>query len=245
VNFLLNSVYEVVWYKDWTVNDRETEKIRGETVQYLSVSKSFVDQAYEMLLDAICDGTLKPGDRITQDEIAVRLNVSRQPVMHALAILKSQGFVIEAGRRGLAVVPVDPKLLEAIYQFRSAIEPLAVTLAIPRLTPNKVVHAREIVARGKDMVATGDAKSVLDTDIEFHTFFYELSENPIVNETMKLYWHHIRRSMGEILQYPGLSSRVWQEHEAILEATISGDAAAAAVIMQNHITNAYSRISGQ
>jgi DNA-binding GntR family transcriptional regulator len=211
-------------------------------VQYLSASKSFVDQAYERLLDAICDGTLSPGDRVTQDEIAHRLNVSRQPVMHALAILKSQGFLIEAGRRGLAVAPVDPTLLEAIYQFRSAVEPLAITLATPRLTSDKAVLARAIIGRGKRMVTEGDAKSVLDADIEFHTFIYDLSANPIIIETMNLYWHHIRRSMGEVLRFPGFSLQVWQEHEAILDEMVDGNAAAAAALMQNHIIKAYERM---
>jgi len=212
-------------------------------VQYLSASKTFVDQAYEKLLDAICDGTLKPGDRITQEEIAIRLNVSRQPVMHALAILKSQGFLTEAGRRGLAVAPVDPLLIEAIYQFRSAIEPLAVTLATPRLTQDSVGNAREIIAHGKRMVSTNDAKAVLDADIEFHTFIYEVSGNPLIIETMKLYWHHVRRSMGEILSHPGRSLQVWREHESILNEMVNGDALSAATIMSDHIVKAYRRVA--
>ena len=56
-------------------------------------AKSLVDQAYGVILDAVCDGTLKPGERLTQEDIASRLNVSRQPVTHALALLKAQGFL--------------------------------------------------------------------------------------------------------------------------------------------------------
>ena len=100
----------------------------------LIAPKTLVDQAYAVILDAISDGTLKPGERLTQDSVAQRLNVSRQPIHNALLVLKAQGFVREAGRRGLAVAPLDPELFEAIYQFRSAIEPLAVRLAIPFLT---------------------------------------------------------------------------------------------------------------
>ena len=65
----------------------------------LSPQKSLVDQAYERILDAVCDGTFRPGERLTQEEIAARLNVSRQPITHALAMLKTQGFLTEAGRR--------------------------------------------------------------------------------------------------------------------------------------------------
>jgi DNA-binding GntR family transcriptional regulator len=88
----------------------------------LVAPKKLVDQAYATILDAICDGTLKPGERLTQESVAQRLNVSRQPIHNALLVLKAQGFVREAGRRGVSVVPLDPRLFEAIYQFRSAVE---------------------------------------------------------------------------------------------------------------------------
>ena len=102
-------------------------------LESLAPPKSLVDQVYEVILDALCDGTFKPGERLTQESIAARLNVSRQPVTHALAVLKVQGFLAQ-GRQGLTVTAVDPDFFEAIYQIRSAVEPLAVKLATPRLT---------------------------------------------------------------------------------------------------------------
>ncbi len=67
----------------------------------LDAPKTLMDQAYAVILDAISSGTLKPGERLTQENVAQRLNVSRQPIHHALLVLKAQGFVREAGRRGL------------------------------------------------------------------------------------------------------------------------------------------------
>ena len=103
-------------------------------MQALEQSKTLIDRAYEVILDALCDGTFKPGERLTQEDIAARLNVSRQPITHALAVLKSQGFLI-SGRRGLIVTNVEPGFLQAIYQLRSAVEPLAVELATSPALP--------------------------------------------------------------------------------------------------------------
>jgi DNA-binding GntR family transcriptional regulator len=62
-------------------------------------------------------GTLKPGQRLTQDGVAKQqLNVSRLAINNALPVLKTQGFVREASR-GLSVAPLDPKLFEAIYVY--------------------------------------------------------------------------------------------------------------------------------
>jgi DNA-binding GntR family transcriptional regulator len=212
-------------------------------LESIDPAPTLVSKVYDSILDAICDMTLKPGDRITQEDIAQRLNVSRQPVTHALSMLKARGFLVEAGRRGLSVAPVDPKLFADIYRFRSAVEPLAVELAIPRLTDSAISRGRDLIARGSAAVVTGDSRAVLQADIDFHSFIYQLSDNAMIAETLQLNWQHLRRSMGVVLHYPGLSIQVWHEHAAILEAMIRGDTEAAVHAMRQHILGAYQRVS--
>ncbi|KAB1072654.1 GntR family transcriptional regulator [Methylobacterium planeticum] len=215
---------------------------RGIGLQSLEQSTSLVDQAYTVILDALCDGTFKPGERLTQDDIANRLSVSRQPVTHALAVLKAQGFLVQSGRRGLMVTSVEPDFFQAIYQFRSAVEPLAVSLATLRLTKNAILRGRSLVEHGRNLVVAGDARATLQADMDFHAFIYELSGNPIIGETMRLHWLHLRRAMGHVLRYPGMSISVWQEHSRILERMVSGDAAGASDLMRRHVVDAYERV---
>jgi DNA-binding GntR family transcriptional regulator len=205
----------------------------------LVTPKTLVDQAYTTILDAICDGTLKPGERLTQESVAQRLNVSRQPIHNALLVLKARGFVREAGRRGVSVVPLDPKLFEAIYQFRSAVEPLAVTLAIPRLNSEAIKQGRSVIGRGKSAVRKKDNKALLAADMEFHSFIYQWSGNSLIQETMSLNWHHLRRAMREVLQLPGLTKRIWKEHEAIFESMIAGQSGKSASLMRDHVVAAH------
>jgi DNA-binding GntR family transcriptional regulator len=212
-------------------------------MERLTLSKTLVERAYEIILDAICDGTLRAGERLTQDEIAARLDVSRQPIVQALAMLKAQGFLVEAGRRGLSVAPVDPKLFEAIYQIRSAVEPLAARLATSRLSSEVIRRGRALVAHGRSMVQANDRKGVLQADIDFHSLIYEASGNPLIVQTMQLNWQHLRRTMGEVLRTPGLSIRVWREHGAIFEEMVRGDADTASMLMRDHIVNAYEWVS--
>lgn len=211
-------------------------------MQSLLPRKTLVEQAYRTILDAICDGTFKPGERLTQDEIAARLNVSRQPVMSALALLKNQGFLQDAGQRGLAVAPIDPARFEAIYQLRSAVEPLAVRLATARMARADAVRGREWVAHGKRLAASGDAKAILQADVDFHAWIYALSGNPLIDETMQLNWQHLRRAMSEVLRQPAMSKPVWDEHGRIVEAMAAGDADRAARLMYDHIVVAYRRV---
>ena len=95
----------------------------------LEPRKTLVEQTYDALVDAICIGALAPGERLTEDALAARLNVSRQPVNAALAMLRANHLVEATGRRGVVVSRIDPVLYRNIYDFRSVVEPLAVELA--------------------------------------------------------------------------------------------------------------------
>jgi DNA-binding GntR family transcriptional regulator len=137
---------------------------------------------------------------------------------------------------------VDPQFFEAIYQFRSAVEPLAVRLATPRLTKQAIARGRSLVEHGRDLVAVGDKLASLQADMDFHLFIYNLSENPLILETMRLYWRHIRRAMGRVLTCPGMSIKVWHEHRRILEQMIRGDADEAGELMRRHLIDACERV---
>ena len=73
----------------------------------LQSAPDLVDRDYRALLDAISEGSLAPGARLTQEEIAERLAVSRQPMLQALRMLRKDGLVHEAPGRGVVVAPLD------------------------------------------------------------------------------------------------------------------------------------------
>ena len=85
----------------------------------LKTAPDLVDQVYRTLLDAISTGTMAPGSRLTQEDIAIKLGVSRQPVLQALRELKKDGFVTDAKGRGVLVTPLDPEWMRKMYQVRS------------------------------------------------------------------------------------------------------------------------------
>jgi DNA-binding GntR family transcriptional regulator len=205
-------------------------------------SKTLADKAYSAILDAICDGTLEPGSPLAQADIASQLKVSRQPIHNALLVLKSQGFVLERGRR-LAVAPIDRRLLDAIYEFRSAIEPLSVRLAAQRLKPENIATGRALVAKGKAAVERRNMRGMIAADMNFHMFLYELSGNALIIETMRLNWQHLRRAMGAVLQVEKVSVRVWKEHAAIVEALAANDIDAAVAQIQSHIVRAHADVT--
>ena len=97
-----------------------------QMIEPLPNQPALIDQVHDRLVAAIADGSLPPGERLTQESVAAMLGVSRQPVSHALHLLRMQGLAIETGKRGLVVAPLDAARLRGLYQVAGpAAEPPA------------------------------------------------------------------------------------------------------------------------
>ena len=189
-----------------------------------------VEQVYASLLDAISDGTLAPGARITQEEIAAQLAVSRQPVLQALRLLRKDGFVLDAPGRGVLVAPLDVNTLVQIYQVRSTLDALAAQLA----AKSHAVLGAQLITEGRLAARGTDIKAMMTADAAFHTAIYAASGNPLIAQTAKTHWHHIRRAMGAVLQVSTMRESIWDEHEAIARAIALGDTVKAEILIRQH-----------
>ncbi|MDP3797108.1 MAG: GntR family transcriptional regulator [Polaromonas sp.] len=189
-----------------------------------------VDQVYRSLLDAISEGSLAPGSRVMQEDIAERLAVSRQPVLQALRLLKKDGFVMDAPGRGVLVAPLDVAWLVQIYQVRGALDALAARLAARARCP---LDPR-LISQGRAAARSNKVKAMMAADAQFHAAIYTASGNPLIAQSAQLHWHHIRRAMGAVLQVSTMRESIWDEHEAIARAIGSGDEDAAETLIRQH-----------
>jgi DNA-binding GntR family transcriptional regulator len=89
--------------------------------------KSLGEDVAERLREAILHGELSPGQRLREEELSVRLEVSRGPVRDAFILLEREGLVRSSRNRGVSVVELTRNDLQEIYTLRSALEPLAIT----------------------------------------------------------------------------------------------------------------------
>ena len=189
-----------------------------------------VEQVYASLLDAISDGTLPPGARIMQEDIAEQLAVSRQPVLQALRLLRKDGFVLDAPGRGVLVAPLDVTTLVQIYQVRSTLDALAARLAAQA----RCAIDAQLITQGRKAARGKDVKAMMTADAAFHTAIYVASGNPLIAQTAQTHWHHIRRAMGAVLQLSTMRESIWDEHEAIANAIAYGDEAKAEALIRQH-----------
>jgi DNA-binding GntR family transcriptional regulator len=208
----------------------------------LKIQPQLTELVYNALVDAICEGKLKAGERILQEKLAKQFGVSRQPIQQALMLLKKQGFVDSSGSQGLIVTPLESSFVEDIYQIRYAMDGLACRQTAVRLNGNFEKRGRSLLKTGHEAVASGSVARLIAADMNFHRFLYEASGNPLITEVMELHWQHIRRIMGKILQDTTGQSIIWEEHETILNATLSGDPDKAELAARAHTEHTAQRL---
>jgi len=212
-------------------------------LQPLESQPALIDQAYERLVAAIASGTLAAGRRIRQEELAAMLGVSRQPISHALQLLKRQGLVEEAGKRGLIVCGIDAARIRELYQVRTALDALAARLAAARIAEGDASsaerrEAQQALAAGLALGPQDAVAAYIDADVAFHTAIYGLSGNRALDETVAAQWPHMRRSMGAVLDDPEQRPLVWTEHGEILRLVLAGDGDAAEAAARHHTARA-------
>ncbi|WP_050995233.1 FCD domain-containing protein [Bradyrhizobium liaoningense] len=187
---------------------------------------NLIDQVYARILEAISDRTLRPGQRIRQNELADRLGVSRQPVSHALHLLHRQGLVAESGRRGFEVTQLDPARIRQLYEVRGAIDALAARLAAARAGTDAAGRARldAALAAGRRSDRNTTLADLIALDVDFHRAIYQLAGNPVIEETIAPQWPHMRRSMATVLSELDYRDSAWAEHADIAARILAGDA---------------------
>ena len=210
-------------------------------LENLPTRSDFVETVYSVLVDAITDGSLAPGERITQEEIAKQLHVSRSPVLQALRLLKKDGLIEDAPGRGVQVAPMDPQWVGHLYEVRGALDVLAARLAAQA----RVTIDPALIKRGRLASQSGDLKRIIDADIAFHQTIYTASGNALIAENANRYWVHLRRVMGAVHRRAHQRSTIWDEHEAIAKAISLGDAAQAVLLTEQHIAHAKTNLVNQ
>lgn len=207
-------------------------------VKVLTLQPNLVHRVREAILGEIASGALASGERVIQEQIALALGVSRQPVQQALLLLRNEGALHAAPGRGLIVAPLQADAVQQMYEVRGAIEGLAARLAAKRNAARAAAEGPPLIEAGRKAVASGSVARMVAADLRFHEFVYALSGNPLIAPAMAPHWTHAQRVMGEVLVKDESPRDIWDQHAAILEAIAASTPAQADALAQRHITQA-------
>jgi len=190
------------------------------------------DEIREALLTRILEGSLRPGDRIIELQLAREFRTSQGPVREALRELEALRVVETAAFRGTRVRPVTPEEIAQAAEVRGLLEELAAR-QLPRCEPGWLKRlARELdlleaAARRKDL------RSYARHNYNFHRMIVEAAGNrPLLQA-----WEVLAIEVNTLLtlsRRQGTVQRVLREHRPILRALERGDRARAARLLRRH-----------
>jgi DNA-binding GntR family transcriptional regulator len=204
-------------------------------MKMLKLQPTLVDQVHKAILTEIAEGKLPPGARIIQEQIAQELGVSRQPVQQALTLLRNQGVLSDAPGRGLQVAPLDLEAVRHMYDVRAVIEGLAFRKAAESTAQQDKRRGAALIRAGRQAVASGSVSAMIEADMAFHDFVYGLCGNPMVGPAMETHWTNTQRVMGEVLMRDNKPRDIWDQHEALFAAILTGDGPLAEALARQHI----------
>lgn len=207
-------------------------------MKLLEAQPKLVEQVHRAILQEIAAGTLPPGTRVIQEQVAQELGVSRQPVQQAMVLLRKQGVLRDAPGRGLQVAELDLTHVRDMYEMRAVLEGLAFRKASQRNAARAAKDGAALIAAGRKAVQRGSVSAMIAADMAFHDFIYRLAGNPLLAPAMETHWTNTQRVMGEVLMRDDKPRDIWDQHEALLDAVASGNARLAEKLAREHIEQA-------
>lgn len=177
---------------------------------------------------------IKPGERLSEMEIAERFSVSRTPVREALNRLVNDNLLVVDGSRGFTVRQLDPKECFDLYELRLAIESTAFRLAVERASDDDIEALSKMVRQSNRTPANSKVEHIVELDEKFHEQLAALSGNTQLYATL--------RSLNERIRFVRLidlenkpRSQSLGQHGAMIRALQDRDADAGIKELERHI----------
>jgi DNA-binding GntR family transcriptional regulator len=187
------------------------------------------DRVVDVVREAILQGSLAPGRRLTERELGELTGVSRTSLREALRHLQAEGLVETSPSRGLQVAVLTEGVVEQLYDVRAALEPAAVELFVKNASDSQL--AALVATRLK----TADRDVQLDAVREFYRILLEGTANPILQQmfgSIDARIHSLRRVS---LRIPGRAARSRRELNEMLAAIKNRRAEEAAKLARLHV----------
>src|SRR5690242_3756450 len=185
------------------------------------------DDVHRRLRDAIVDGTLTPGERLRDQDLAAWLGVSRTPVREALLRLAQAGLVHAAPGRSTTVATLDVRAIRDAQAVVASMHRLAVEQAVPQLGPADLDVMRAANERFADALRRSDPEAAVAADDAFHAVAVRAAANAAIESVLDQFTPVLRRL--ERLRFGSLTGEASVAlHERIVDLCAAGDTAAAA-----------------
>ncbi|MGH6859793.1 MAG: GntR family transcriptional regulator [Phyllobacterium sp.] len=218
------------------MNDLRAKDLEGSGLLNTGRTSLRSELVYRILLDAIKNGEIKPGDRITEEEIAHKLSVSRTPVRAALQSLQARRLIENAPGRGLMVAELDTQQVLELYSMRAVLEGAAARFAAQHASESEIAYLQQLV---KEFAESSDTPHTLaNLNVRFHRTIYAASRNRYVQEALNNFEDALSLLQSTTFSLPERHKAAYLEHNEIIRAIANHDSDKAEAAARHHIGEA-------
>ncbi|EJL6377785.1 GntR family transcriptional regulator [Vibrio cholerae] len=202
----------------------------------------------EYLIEAIVEGQLAPGSKISEPELAKQFQVSRGPLREALMRVEGLGLIERIPHIGARVIQLSPTKLVELYAVREALEGMAARLAARNITEIELAGLESLLSTHSTHIDQVEGASYFHQqgDFDFHYRIIQASRNQQLIGLLCDELYHLLRMYR--YQSPRSHSRpveALEEHKFILRAIRQRDEELAEMLMRRHISRSRQLIEQQ
>ena len=199
----------------------------------LSIYRTKRDIAATLLRDAIIRGELTPGARLLLEDLSRKFDLSTTPIREAIPILEGEGFVVQLPHKGAVVAQMDREEIRELYAIRGAMEALATSEGVPKLTGEDLTQMEGLLATLEAFQGTmGD---FLEVDRDFHLVLYQAAGSHRWVETIQTLWQRSKRYMLIVMSSDELAQVVQADHRQLLKYCKQRDVSQAEATIRTHL----------
>lgn len=207
-----------------------------ETALPRLTSTSLRARASDALRSAIVEGRLRPGDRLTETELADQLGTSRAPVREALRQLEHEGLVVSLPYRATEVLGVSQEeIAEVLVPIRLTIESFAFRKAVDELTEDDIVELTSLIDVMRVAGTTNDVDAIAEADVRFHELVIERSGQLHCLQIWRLIEPRVRAYFRRDAPEHTRPNEVADEHGELLQALVARDQRQLLQTLEGHI----------
>ena len=217
---------------------KEMQEETGEFlkgVDPVGKSRSVAEVVYRTLKNAIVNGDLKPGQRLVEQKLSDKMQVSRVPVREAIKRLEQYGFVARLPIRGIIVKKVSEQDVKEAFGVRAALESYAAYQACEHVDDEMIAALEKSIEASFRALKKGDLEKVRELNTQFHDMIYRASKSEMLYKLIQTFMDYIARYRKPLLSSESNALVSLEGHKAMVDAMRRGDKENVERIVKSHI----------
>lgn len=203
-----------------------------------SVPITIADRVFQEIRQAIVEGGIPAGSKISEPELAKSYGISRGSLREAIGRLEACSLVVRKPNVGARVMTMSKEHLLEIYYVREALEGMAARLAAEAMTDDEIAELRRLLAQHKDQIEQDNGNTYMqkEGDLDFHYRLIQGSKNSrLIGSLCDDLYYQMRLYRYQYGMRSQRVGRAYIEHEHIVDAIAHRDGEMAELLMRSHI----------